>query len=71
MFASRSQDKQIAEAVNDLGFTAEVVADPQRNSVKLEIHGMTCASCVSIIENVVGEWRAHERASARAHTLAG
>ncbi|KAL6062215.1 ATPase Cu transporting protein 7B [Balamuthia mandrillaris] len=44
----------ICAAIEEVGFTALPLVEPSEKDVMLSIKGMTCASCVSIIENVVG-----------------
>lgn len=46
---------ELAISLSNLGFPTEVLDDPDigRSSVEIEIHGMSCASCVNKIEQEV------------------
>ncbi|PRP88031.1 hypothetical protein PROFUN_04459 [Planoprotostelium fungivorum] len=51
-----TEEEKVREAIEDVGFQAKILEQKQTKGdvVNLSIGGMTCASCVSIIENVVG-----------------
>lgn len=42
--------EQIAEAIRDAGFEADIIEHKQDDRVDLKVFGMTCASCVNSIE---------------------
>eukprot|EP01136_Pigoraptor_vietnamica_P011003 Opistho-1_new@49327 len=46
---------QIAEAIEDMGFGAEVVKEVQQGELRLVVGGMTCASCVHSIETALAK----------------
>eukprot|EP01116_Phalansterium_solitarium_P018024 TRINITY_DN460_c0_g2_i2.p1 TRINITY_DN460_c0_g2~~TRINITY_DN460_c0_g2_i2.p1 ORF type:complete len:1050 (-),score=297.57 TRINITY_DN460_c0_g2_i2:237-3386(-) len=48
---ARIQPQAIKEAIEDVGYTAEPLADAQPGDLTLTIEGMTCESCVSTIES--------------------
>jgi Cu+-exporting ATPase len=48
------KSEQVRTAIEDVGFTAEKLAQSETNSCRLVVKGMTCASCVAMIESVVG-----------------
>ena len=56
--------QQIADAVEDMGFDAEVIAEANSNTetLKLTVTGMTCASCVRKIEMTLGKVAGIEKA---------
>lgn len=45
------QEKEIAAHIEDVGFTAKHLSEAENNSIRLAIGGMTCSSCVGMIEN--------------------
>ena len=57
---SLTSTPQLAEAIEDLGFEASSTPDPKPKSGKkrsdcIGIDGMTCQSCVKLIESTIGE----------------
>jgi len=56
-FAAPLTVDSIREAIDDLGFTAQLLSQSTKQQLlqaQYEITGMTCASCVNIIQSVVG-----------------
>eukprot|EP01132_Coremiostelium_polycephalum_P002605 gene2605-3229_t len=47
------KEEEIAEQINSVGFEAKHIRQAENNTLQLEIGGMTCSSCVGIIENYV------------------
>lgn len=45
--------EKVVEAIDDIGFDAEVVVEPKEDDVVLSIFGMTCSSCTSSLERVL------------------
>ena len=45
--------EKVVEAIDDIGFDAEVVVEPKEDDVVLSIFGMTCSSCTSSLERAV------------------
>ncbi|KAG0221842.1 hypothetical protein BGX31_009510, partial [Mortierella sp. GBA43] len=43
--------RDIADLVEDMGFDAAPIVEQRQDTVDLQVHGMTCASCVNSIEN--------------------
>eukprot|EP01133_Synstelium_polycarpum_P015291 gene15291-18105_t len=48
-------EDEIAEQINTVGFTAVHIKQAEHNTLMLDIGGMTCTSCVGIIESVIGQ----------------
>ncbi|KAJ1920717.1 Cu(2+)-transporting P-type ATPase [Mycoemilia scoparia] len=46
--------EDIAQAIESLGFTAQAITESVDSKVDLKIFGMTCTSCVRLIERTVG-----------------
>eukprot|EP01089_Gocevia_fonbrunei_P009028 TRINITY_DN2092_c0_g1_i1.p1 TRINITY_DN2092_c0_g1~~TRINITY_DN2092_c0_g1_i1.p1 ORF type:complete len:816 (-),score=148.56 TRINITY_DN2092_c0_g1_i1:828-3275(-) len=46
--------QEIADSITDLGFTSTPIIKPASNTIQVSIEGMTCSSCVNLIENVIG-----------------
>ncbi|SHO79631.1 Similar to S.cerevisiae protein CCC2 (Cu(+2)-transporting P-type ATPase) [Malassezia sympodialis ATCC 42132] len=45
--------EKVAEAIEDIGFDAEVLEEARDNEVTLSVYGMTCASCTSSVERAL------------------
>ncbi|MHA2274416.1 MAG: heavy metal translocating P-type ATPase [Candidatus Kariarchaeaceae archaeon] len=54
-FDTVTSEDEIIEWIDDIGYKAEVMDSGESSSINLDIDGMTCASCVSTIENYVGK----------------
>jgi Cu+-exporting ATPase len=48
---SLTSEAEIATHIEDVGFTAKHLQEAEHNSVRISIGGMTCSSCVGMIEN--------------------
>ncbi|EFA81786.1 P-type ATPase [Heterostelium album PN500] len=48
-------EEEIAEQINSVGFEAKHIKQAEHNTLMLQIGGMTCSSCVGIIESIVGQ----------------
>jgi Cu+-exporting ATPase len=48
---SLTSEQEIVEHVEGVGFTAKHLNEAEHNSVRMSIGGMTCSSCVGMIEN--------------------
>ncbi|GAM17038.1 hypothetical protein SAMD00019534_002130 [Acytostelium subglobosum LB1] len=48
-------EEGIAEQINTVGFEAKHIKQAEHNTLMLVIGGMTCSSCVGIIESVIGQ----------------
>ncbi|KAF8976715.1 hypothetical protein BGZ46_008036 [Entomortierella lignicola] len=46
----QTSPKEIADEIEDIGFDASPIVERSKDSVDLQIFGMTCASCVNSIE---------------------
>jgi Cu+-exporting ATPase len=55
--AARISAEQVRQAIEDVGFAAERLEHGETNSCRLDVKGMTCASCVSMIESVLSTTR--------------
>jgi Cu+-exporting ATPase len=55
--AARISAEQVRQAIEDVGFAAERLERGETNSCRLDVKGMTCASCVSMIESVLSTTR--------------
>lgn len=64
---------EIAASLNGLGFPTEVIHEPGNGitSIEIEIHGMSCSSCVSKIEKAVMEINGVTKASVALTTERG
>lgn len=51
--ASQTNVDQICTAISEIGFGAKEIEKASDNTVKLTINGMTCSSCVHLIESKV------------------
>jgi Cu+-exporting ATPase len=54
-FNTSTSEDEIIEWIDDIGYKAEIIDGGESSSINLDIDGMTCASCVSTIENYVGK----------------
>ncbi|WFD28700.1 P-type Cu(+) transporter [Malassezia nana] len=45
--------EKVAEAIDDVGFEAQVVKKEREGEVSLSVYGMTCASCTSSVEHAL------------------
>eukprot|EP01113_Clastostelium_recurvatum_P010878 TRINITY_DN1546_c0_g1_i5.p1 TRINITY_DN1546_c0_g1~~TRINITY_DN1546_c0_g1_i5.p1 ORF type:complete len:1033 (+),score=318.68 TRINITY_DN1546_c0_g1_i5:73-3171(+) len=52
---TKVNEEQIAEEIESVGFTAKHIPQAEHNTVRLNISGMTCSSCVNIIESSVSQ----------------
>ncbi|KAG0253237.1 hypothetical protein BG011_006479 [Mortierella polycephala] len=43
--------REIADKIDDIGFTAAPIIERREDTVDLQVYGMTCASCVNSIES--------------------
>ncbi|EGG15979.1 P-type ATPase [Cavenderia fasciculata] len=51
---SKLNENDIIELITTVGFTAQHIKQAEHNTLMLDIGGMTCSSCVGIIESVIG-----------------
>lgn len=70
---SKISSDEIATSLNNLGFPTEVLYDPGAgfSTIEMEIHGMTCSSCVSKIEQSVLKLKGVTKASVALTTERG
>ncbi|KAF9364510.1 hypothetical protein BGX34_001281 [Mortierella sp. NVP85] len=45
--------RDIADIIDDMGFEASPIVERRQDTVDLQVHGMTCASCVNSIEGAL------------------
>lgn len=70
---SKISSDEIVSSLNNLGFPTEAVYEPGAglSSIEIEIHGMTCSSCVSKIEQSVLKIKGVKKASVALTTERG
>lgn len=70
--ASKILPNQIANSISDLGFLSSVIeGETGAGEIELEINGMTCSSCVHLIESTLQKVRGIESATVALATKRG